>query len=177
MIRIHICPWQSAGKTESTAIIWATPRRRRVSWCGDNGDKVQEVETLLCQGNTSSWWYSPLSRRNVCCQCRHLSAQTPPRLSRARLGSVKTTGIIISTNWIRDGLLVLTFTSWPRSGWPHRRTFYHLISCSIPLSCWFISTYVCLLIILCSQTMWSPNILQEQSFTKIFCPPKSIFVF
>ena len=36
---------------------------------------------------------------------------------------------------------------------------------------------VCLLIILCSQTMWSPNILQEQSFTKIFCPPKSIFVF
>ena len=128
----NICRWQSAGITEYTAIIWATPRRR-VSWCGDNGDKVREVETVLCQGNTSSWWYSPLSRRNVCCQCRHLSHQTPPRLSRARLGSVKTTGIIISTNWIRDGLLVLTFTSWPRSGWPHRRTFYQLILASFSL--------------------------------------------
>ena len=90
-------------------------------------------DTHLCQGNTSSWWYSPLSGRNVCCQCRRLSAQTTPRLSRARLGSVKTTGIIISTNWIRDGLLVLTFTSWPRSGWPHRRTFYQLILASFSL--------------------------------------------
>ena len=106
-------------------------------------------DTLLCQGNTSSWWYSPLSGRNVCCQCRHLSPQTPPRLSRARLGSVKTTGIIISTNWIRDGLLVLTFTSWPRSGWPHRRTFYHLILASFSLfysSFMLIYIYICLFI-------------------------------